>query len=91
MEENQLIEVDEVKAWCRIDNNDEDGLLEMLIASASAEAAAYTGLTLTPDTTPAGLKQAIAVRAADLFANREGQLVGAQTFHALLAPYRVLT
>jgi uncharacterized phage protein (predicted DNA packaging) len=90
MEENQLITVQDVKAWCRIDSDDEDAILQLMIAAASAEAIAYTGLILTADNTPAVLRQAIAVRAADLYANREGQLKGSATFHALLAPYRVV-
>ena len=84
-----VITTQEVRAWLRIDGNADDLTLAMLIAAAQEQAEAYTGLTLDPETCPHSIKQAIAVFAADLYANREGQTVGEQTFLRLLNPYRV--
>ncbi len=87
MELNPVITSQEVKSWCRIDNDAEDATIDLLILSAQEIAAAYTGRILEPYTCPAGIKQAIAVFVADLYANREGQTVGTQTFNRLLNPF----
>ena len=79
----------EVKQWCRIESDADDAAVTLLIAAAQEQAAALTGLKLEPATCPAGIKQAIAVFVADLYANREGQTVGEKTFYRLLAPFRV--
>jgi hypothetical protein len=84
-----VITSQEVKNWCRIDSDADDATLALLIITAQEHAAAYTGRVLDPLTCPAGISQAIAVFVADLYANREGQTVGDQTFNRLLNPYRL--
>ncbi len=79
----------QIKAWLRLDTDDEDSAIDLLICVAQEQASAYTGRALTPETCPLGIKQAIAVFVADLYANREGQTVGEKTFMRLLSPYRV--
>ena len=44
------ISVDEAKRWCRIDADDDDTLIEGLIAAAQSAAEAYTGRTIVPST-----------------------------------------
>lgn len=89
METATIITPDEVKSWCRIDTDADDTTIDLLILAAQAQASAYTGLTLDPETCPPAIKQAVAVFVADLYANREGQTVGEKTFYRLLAPFRV--
>lgn len=89
METSAIITAKEVKSWCRIDSDADDLAVELLILTAQEQAAAYTGLTLDPETCPSSIKKAIAVFVADLYANREGQTVGVATFHRLLNPYRI--
>ena len=87
MELELVITSQEVKGWCRIDNDADDATIDLLILTAQEHAAAYTGRILEPYTCPASIKQAIAVFVADLYANREGQTVGTQTFKRLLNPF----
>lgn len=89
METLPIITAEEVKSWCRIDSDADDLAIDLLILTAQEQASAYTGRVLDPDTCPHGIKQAVAVFVADLYANREGQTVGEKTFYRLLAPYRV--
>ena len=44
------ISVEEAKQWCRIDNDEDDTLVEGLIAAAQSAAEAYTGRTIVPET-----------------------------------------
>ena len=87
--EPTVITAEEVRNWCRIDDDADDATIDMLILAAQDAASSYTGLLLDPLTCPAAIKQAIAVFVADLYANREGQTVGEKTFMRLLSPYRV--
>jgi uncharacterized phage protein (predicted DNA packaging) len=87
MELELVITPQEVKSWCRIDNDADDATIDLLILTAQEHAAAHTGRTLEPYTCPSSIKQAIAVFVADLYANREGQTVGTQTFNRLLNPF----
>lgn len=87
METSAVITSQEVKKWCRIDSDADDATISLLIVSAQEHAAAYTGRILELYTCPASIKQAIAVFVADLYANREGQTVGTQTFNRLLNPF----
>jgi hypothetical protein len=87
MELDPVITPQEVKSWCRIDNDADDATIDLLILTAQEHAAAYTGRILEPYTCPSSVKQAIAVFVADLYANREGQTVGTQTFNRLLNPF----
>lgn len=89
MEPVNVITAEEVKNWCRIDSDADDTAIDLLILAAQEQAAAYTGRVLVPETCPAGIRQAIAVFVADLYANREGQTVGEKTFFRLLNPYRI--
>ncbi len=88
METPSIITPAEVKIWCRIDSDADDATIELLILSAQEQAASYTNRVLAAETCPAAIKQAIAVFVADLYANREGQTVGVQTFYRLLNPFR---
>lgn len=88
MELSTVITAQEVKDWCRIENDADDAAILLLIITAQEQAQTYTGRDLTPDTCPASIKQAIAVFVADLYRNREGQTVGEKTFYRLLNPYR---
>jgi len=87
MEHDTVITSQEVKQWCRIDNDAYDTAIDLLILTAQEHAAAYTGRILEPYTCPSGIKQVIAVFVADLYANREGQTVGDRTFNRLLNPF----
>ena len=89
METSTIITAQEVKEWCRIEGDADDTTIDLLILAAQEAAAAHTGLVLDPETCPQGIKQAVAVFVADLYANREGQTVGEKTFYRLLNPYRV--
>lgn len=89
METSTVISPQEVKDWCRIDGDADDAAILLLIIAAQEQAETYTGRVLTAETCPASIKQAIAVFAADLYRNREGQTVGEKTFYRLLNPYRV--
>jgi len=89
METLTVITSQEVKEWCRIDDDADDATIDLLILAAQDTASSYTGLLLDPLTCPAAIKQAIAVFVADLYGNREGQTVGEKTFMRLLSPYRV--
>lgn len=89
MEPVTVITAEEVKNWCRIDDDADEATIDLLILAAQDAASSYTGLLLDPLTCPPGIKQAIAVFVADLYANREGQTVGERTFMRLLSPYRV--
>lgn len=89
MEPSTIITPEQVKDWCRIDSDADDDLIELLICTAQEQAASYTGRALDPRTCPHGIKQAVAVFVADLYANREGQTIGEKTFYRLLAPFRV--
>jgi len=89
--ETTVITAEEVKEWVRIDDDADDATIDLLIRAAQEAASRYTGLFLDPLTCPAGIKQAIAVFVADLYANREGQTVGDKTFIRLLNPYRVVS
>ncbi len=89
MMEPTVITSQEVKEWCRIDDDADDATIDLLILAAQDAASLYTGLLLDPLSCPPGIKQAIAVFVADLYANREGQTVGEKTFMRLLNPYRV--
>ena len=84
-----VITPQEVKDWCRIDGDADDAAIQLLIISAQEQAQTYTGREFTPATCPGSIKQAIAVFAADLYRNREGQTVGEKTFYRLLNPYRL--
>lgn len=87
--ETTVITPQEVKDWCRIDGDADDTAIALLIVTALELAQSYTGRVFTAENCPASIKQAIAVFAADLYRNREGQTVGEKTFYRLLNPYRV--
>jgi len=89
-----MLDLDEVKAHLRVDQNAEDGLILSLMATAAESVAQYLGKTpaeLVP--CPAPVKSAALMMVGDLFENREGQtdrqLHRNDTFERLLAPYRV--
>lgn len=87
MDSFTIISPDEVRTWCRIDDDADDVILQLLIDGAVAEAAAHTGLDLWDDC-PGNVRSAILIRVATLYANREGEKVPTRTFHDLLGPSR---
>lgn len=89
-----LITLEEAKLHTRIDHEDEDALLAVMIAAATAYVAQATGRT-DLDTAPPLAKQAALLVFADLYANREAQadrpLTPNKTADALLAMCRDYT
>ena len=68
-----LITLEEAKAQARIDHNDEDELLQAMIAATTAYVAQATGRTDLEANPPPMAKQAALLVFADLYANREAQ------------------
>ncbi len=91
-----MLTIDDLKLHCRIDGDDEDGLLQDMLDAATDAVADYLGLPTVEivDDMPAPVKAAVLLQAADLYANRERQterpLTANLTYERLLAPYRVM-
>lgn len=91
-----LLTLAEAKLHCRIDHSDEDALITALIATATAATGDYlNAATALDDTASAPVKAAALLLVADLYENREAQsdrqLYRNDTYHRLLAPYRVMS
>ena len=88
-----LLTLDEAKLHCRIDHNDEDSLLDALIATATTAVADYMNVTSVDDTAPAPVKSAALLLVGSLYEQRESQgerqFYKNPTFENLLNPYRV--
>lgn len=90
-----LLTLADVKLHCRIDHDDEDSLLDALIATATTAVADYMNMDAddVDDTAPAPVKSAALLLVGSLYEQRESQ--GERpynknpTFEALLNPYRV--
>lgn len=87
-----MVNLDLVKAHLRVDGDEQDDLLNHLLASAHAECCRYTGLSEDSDV----LKQAdvlngiiLAVQ-ADYEGNLEQRAVYLRAAHALWSPYCVV-
>lgn len=90
-----LITLEEAKLHTRIDHEDEDALLLVMIGAAHAYVAQATGRTDLDTAAPPMAKQAALLVFADLYANREAQaslpLSPNKTADALLAMCRDYT
>ena len=90
-----MLDFAETKTYLRVDHNDEDMLILMLMDTATAAAADYLNMPLEQMTTtvPNPIKSAAMLMVNDLYANREAQtdrkLYGNETYQNLLNPYRV--
>ena len=89
-----LLTLDEAKLHCRIDHNDEDTLVNALIATATAAVSEYLNAEAPVDSTaPAPVKSAALLLVGNLYEQRESQsdrmLHKNPAFEMLLAPYRV--
>ena len=89
-----LLTLDEAKLHCRIDHNDEDTLVNALIATATAAVSEYLNAEAPVDSTaPAPVKSAALLLVGNLYEQRESQsdrmLYKNPTYEALLNPYRV--
>lgn len=87
-----LITLDEAKAQARIDHDDEDALLQVMIDAATEYVAHALNRTDLDTSPPKMAKQAALLVFADLYANREAQadrpLTPNKTADALLAMCR---
>ena len=88
-----LLTLDEAKLHCRIDHDDEDGLLGALIATATAAVADYMNVTSVDSTAAAPVKSAALLLVGTLYEHRESvserPFSKNPAFEALLNPYRV--
>ena len=90
-----MLDFAETKIYLRVDHNDEDMLIQMLMDTATAAAADYLNMPLEQMTTtvPSPIKSAAMLMVNDLYANREAQtdrqFYKNPTFENLLNPYRV--
>lgn len=90
-----MLDLDETKLHLRVEHDDEDDLIEGLMATAAASVGEYLGLTpaeLVP--CPPPVKSAAMLLIGDLYANREAQserqLHRNAAYERLLAPYRLM-
>ena len=90
-----MLDFAETKLYLRCDHDEEDGLIQMLMTTATAAVADYLNMPLEQMTTtvPNPIKSAAMLMVNDLYANREAQtdrkLYGNETYQNLLNPYRV--
>lgn len=88
------VAVSELKAHLRIEHDDEDEYLSMLLLAAHAAARDFCRVKPDDnDPTPEPVRLAVLLHASHFYTNREnGQLTSYQSmlqaFHALLWPYR---
>ena len=82
-----MIELDEVKAFLRIDFDDEDGYISVLILLAKEMTLNYLREQELPIELPISIKQAIFLIVAHFYENRDGKPVPNVIFR-LLDPYR---
>jgi uncharacterized phage protein (predicted DNA packaging) len=84
----------DAKHFLRVEHDDDDTLINALIATARLQVEARTGLDLTVDPVPEPLKQAIRLLAAHWYEHRgltveaAGQAPLPLTVHTLLSPYK---
>lgn len=87
-----LLTLTETKLHLRVDHDDEDTLIQGLMAAATAATADYLHADSLDDTAAAPIKAAALLLVGDLYANREAQtdrpLHRNPTFDRLLNPYR---
>ena len=79
----------EAKAFLRVGDDAEDGLVQLLIDAAIARVAAATGLSLN-ETSPAPLRLCLLMLIAHGFEHREAAEAPIGLIEPWLAPYRVV-
>lgn len=88
------VTVEQAKQYLRVDHDEDDDLIESLIIAAREWAETYTEKTwLDNEETPVRVKQAILMLVADMYENREAQIIGQTvrdnpTVERLLFPIR---
>lgn len=93
---SEPVTLEEAKEWMRVTHDDEDSLIQGLIVAAREYCETYTEqVFLDNEETPTRVKKAILILAADMYENREAQIIGqtvAQnpTVERLLHPIRAL-
>lgn len=92
---NNMITLQEVKEYLRVDGNHEDASLQAMIDASNAAALDYLNLEgFDSNGMPAPVKAAILLQVGDLYANRERQgdaiYYQNRTYERLLNPYRVV-
>lgn len=91
-----LVGLDLIKRQCRVDFDDDDKLLEAIGEAAEAEVIRITERTLDEllemgdGRLPVQLRQAVLVRAAQLYANPEGTDKPNALFESLVRPFQKL-
>jgi uncharacterized phage protein (predicted DNA packaging) len=91
-----MLTLEETKLHLRVDHDDEDALIQSLIATATAAVGEYLNAPEPLDNTvPAPVKSAALLLVGGLFEQREDvsdrQLYRNDTYFRLLAPYRLMT
>jgi len=87
-----IVTLDEAKLQCRVDNDAEDGLIQIYIGAAEDYIRNFLDRDL-PTTTPYAIKAAALLIIADLYDVRESQVIGDSiqenpAVKRLLRPYR---
>lgn len=91
-----MLDLEETKLFLRVDGDDEDTTIQLMMDTAAAAVADYLNMDVADLDTdaPGPVKSAALLLVADLFANRERQ--GTQALHRngaferLLNPYRAM-
>ena len=91
-----MLTLTETKLHLRVDQADEDSLIQSLITTATTATADYLNMPVAMMTTtvPSPIKAAALLMVAGLYTNREDQsdrqLYRNDTYHRLLNPYRAM-
>ena len=92
-----MIELEHAKLHLRVDDDEEDDLIQRYIDAATIAAAQHLNVPIVDllgEDTPAPIDAAILLMVGDLYMNREAvverQLFSNPTYDRLLAPYRVM-
>ena len=91
-----MLTLTETKLHLRVDQADEDSLIQSLITTATTATADYLNMpvAMMTSTVPSPIKAAALLMVAGLYTNREDQsdrqLYRNDTYHRLLNPYRAM-
>jgi len=84
-----MITLEEIKMFLRLDDNSEDGYLNVLILLSSEMVINYLRIEEMPTELPLAIKQAMLIIIGYFFENREGTKEGMpDVVYTLLSPYR---